>query len=67
MSTGLYEIITTGLQVKEEGMVPLVAINNVRLIGTDRIFKLILDYCLAIPAAIVLLPFLLVIAVSNKA
>ena len=33
MSTGLYEIITTGLQVKEDGMVPLVVINNARLTG----------------------------------
>ena len=47
MSTGLYEIITTGVQVKEDGMVPLLAINNVRLTGTDQILKSILDYCLS--------------------
>jgi exopolysaccharide biosynthesis polyprenyl glycosylphosphotransferase len=66
MSTGLYEIITTGLQVKEDGMVPLVAINNVRLTGTDQVLKSILDYCLAIPAAIVLIPFFLLIALLIK-
>ena len=60
MSTGLYEIITTGLQVKEDGMVPLVVINNVRLKGTDQVLKSILDYCLAIPAAIVFFPFFLI-------
>jgi exopolysaccharide biosynthesis polyprenyl glycosylphosphotransferase len=66
MSTGLYEIITTGLQVKEDGMVPLVVINNVRLTGTDQIFKLILDYCLAITTAILLMPFFLIIAILIK-
>lgn len=66
MSTGLYEIITTGLQVKEDGMVPLVTINSVRLTGTDQILKLILDYCLAIPAAILFMPFFLIIAILIK-
>jgi exopolysaccharide biosynthesis polyprenyl glycosylphosphotransferase len=66
MSTGLYEIITTGLQVKEDGMVPLVAINNVRLTGSDQVLKYILDYCIAIPIAIVLIPFFLIIAILIK-
>ena len=66
MSTGLYEIITTGVQVKEDGMVPLLAIDNVRLKGTDQVLKLILDYCLAIPAAIVLCPLFLLIALLIK-
>ena len=66
MSTGLYEIITTGVQVKEDGMVPLLTINNVRLTGTDQILKFILDYSLVIPAAILLFPFFLFIAVLIK-
>lgn len=66
MSTGLYEIITTGLQVKEDGMVPLVVINNARLTGTDQVLKSMLDYCLAIPVAIVFIPFFLLIALLIK-
>ena len=66
MSTGLYEIITTGVQVKEDGMVPLLAIDNVRLIGTDQILKSILDYCIAIPVAIMFTPFFLLIALMIK-
>lgn len=66
MSTGLYEIITTGLQVKEDGMVPLVTINNVRLTGADLILKTLLDYCLAIPMAILFFPFFLVFALLIK-
>jgi exopolysaccharide biosynthesis polyprenyl glycosylphosphotransferase len=66
MSTGLFEIITTGLEVKEDGMVPLVAINNVRLTGIDQIFKLILDYCIVIPAAIILMPFFFIVGILIK-
>jgi exopolysaccharide biosynthesis polyprenyl glycosylphosphotransferase len=66
MSTGLYEIITTGLQVKEDGMVPLVAINKVRLTGTDHILKAILDYCIAIVAATLFIPFFFIIALLVK-
>ncbi len=66
MSTGLYEIITTGLQVKQDGMVPFVAINNVQLTGTDQALKTILDYCIAIPAAIAFIPFYFLIALLIK-
>lgn len=66
LTTGLYEIITTGLQVKEEGMVPLVVINKVRLTGADQVLKTILDYFIAIPAVIVLMPFFIIIAFAVK-
>ena len=66
MSTGLYEIITTGVQVKEDGMVPLLTINNVRLTGADQILKFILDYSIAIPALVMLFPFFLFIALLIK-
>jgi exopolysaccharide biosynthesis polyprenyl glycosylphosphotransferase len=66
MSTGLYEIITTGLQVKQDGMVPLVAINKVRLTGTDEILKTLLDYFIAIPVALVFIPIFLVVALLIK-
>jgi lipopolysaccharide/colanic/teichoic acid biosynthesis glycosyltransferase len=63
LSSGLYEIITTGLTVKEFAYVPLVEINKVRLTGTDKMFKLILDYGMALPLVILIMPFLLLIAV----
>ena len=66
MTSGLYEIITTSLQIKEDGMVPLVVINKVRLTGIDQVFKTILDYSIAIPALIVLFPFFLIIAAAIK-
>jgi exopolysaccharide biosynthesis polyprenyl glycosylphosphotransferase len=66
MSSGLYEIVTTGLTVKEFAYVPLVGVNQVRLKGLDRILKAILDYMIAIPAIIFLAPILIVIAVAIK-
>lgn len=66
MSSGLYEILTTGLTVNEFAYVPLVYVNKVRLTGMDNIVKFILDYILAIISLLVLAPFLLLIAVLVK-
>lgn len=62
MSSGLYEIITTGLSVKEFAYVPLVGINKVRLTGVDRALKFLLDYGLTLPGLVVVSPLLLLIA-----
>lgn len=66
LSSGLFEIITTGLEVKEMAYVPLVRVNRVRLTGSDRIMKLLLDYSLALPGLIVILPMLALIAIAIK-
>jgi exopolysaccharide biosynthesis polyprenyl glycosylphosphotransferase len=62
MSSGLYEIITTGLTVNEFAYVPLVYVNKVRLTGSDNFFKLILDYLITVTVLIILAPFLILIA-----
>lgn len=66
MSSGLYEIITTGLQVREMAGVPLVQVNKVRLTGIDLILKLILDYALATLAIVFAMPLFILIAVAVK-
>lgn len=66
MSSGLYEIITTGLSVKEFAYVPLVGINPVRLTGIDRFLKLVLDYSITIPGLVLISPLLLFIALLIK-
>ena len=66
LSSGLFEIITTGLEVKEMAYVPLVSVNKVRLTGLDRFLKLGLDYMIAIPGLIAIAPILLVIAIAIK-
>lgn len=62
LSSGLFEIITTGLQVREVASVPLVSINKVRLTGLDRIGKWALDYGLTIPGVLLASPLLGLIA-----
>jgi exopolysaccharide biosynthesis polyprenyl glycosylphosphotransferase len=66
MSSGLYEILTTGLTVKEFAFVPLVGVDPVRLRGVDHLFKSILDYSMTIPGLILLSPVLLLIAIAIK-
>ncbi len=61
MSSGLYEMITTGLSVEEFAYVPLVGINKVRLTGADRIIKRVLDLMLTIPLMIFLAPVFLIV------
>jgi exopolysaccharide biosynthesis polyprenyl glycosylphosphotransferase len=65
-SSGIYEIITTGLTVNEFAYVPLVGVNPIRLTGIDRILKAFLDYGLTIPLLILSSPLLLLIALIIK-
>lgn len=66
MSSGLYEIMTTGLEVNEFAYVPLVGINKVRLTGIDSALKLLLDYAIVIPGMLVAGPLLLLIGLAIK-
>jgi exopolysaccharide biosynthesis polyprenyl glycosylphosphotransferase len=66
MSSGLYEIITTGLTVSEFAYVPFITINKARLTGWDEVAKLFLDYAITIPGLILISPLLLIIAIAIK-
>jgi exopolysaccharide biosynthesis polyprenyl glycosylphosphotransferase len=66
LSSGLFEIIATGLQIKEVAYIPLVSVNKVRLTGADTFLKTTLDLVLTIPGLILLSPFLLLIAIAIK-
>lgn len=62
MSSGLYEVLTTGLTINEFAYVPLVQINKVRLVETDSLLKLSLDYVGAAVSVVILSPLLLLIS-----
>ncbi len=66
LSSGLYEIITTGLTVREFAYVPLVGVNKVRLTGVDELLKMLLDYAITIPGLIVIAPLLGLVALAVK-
>jgi exopolysaccharide biosynthesis polyprenyl glycosylphosphotransferase len=66
MSSGLYEIISTGLTVKDFAYVPLVGVNKVRLTGVDEFLKMALDYALTIPGLVLIAPAMLALALAIK-
>ncbi len=66
LASGLFELLTTGVRVREEGFVPLLVLNKTRITGIHLIAKTILDYTIAATALIVLLPFFIIIAYLIK-
>lgn len=66
LSSGLFEIITTGLEVKEMACTPLVRVQKVRLTGVDGLLKFALDYAITIPGLIAIAPILLALAIIVK-
>lgn len=61
LSSGLFEILTTGMQVHEINNVPLATPGRVRIIGTDAVLKSSVDYLAAGAALLMLSPVMLVI------
>lgn len=43
LSSGLYEILTTGMRVRKVGYVPLVTLERTRITGVDAVLKRLLD------------------------
>ncbi len=66
LSSGLFEIVTTGLELNELASVPLVRLNHVRLTGIDRLLKIALDYVIALPLTLLLLPLMALIALAVR-
>jgi exopolysaccharide biosynthesis polyprenyl glycosylphosphotransferase len=62
LSSGLYELFTTGVQVREVGSIPLMSLNRTRITGLDIFLKTALDYVGATLGIILLAPFFLLIA-----
>lgn len=66
LSSGLYEILTTGVQVQDVGSVPMVSVNRVRLTGPNTVMKMILDIVGASLGLLALSPIFLFIAITMK-
>lgn len=66
LASGLFELLTTGVRVREEGFVPLLVLNKTRITGIHLIAKTLLDYTLAATAVLALIPFFLVVAYLIK-
>ncbi len=66
LSSGLFEILTTGIRVQEISSVPLMTPSRVRITGIDALLKAMLDYSGALMGLILLSPVLLAIALLVK-
>lgn len=66
LSSGLYELFTTGVTVKELGNVPLVSMNKVRLNEVETVLKTLIDKLAALALLVLLSPLFLVIAIAIK-
>jgi lipopolysaccharide/colanic/teichoic acid biosynthesis glycosyltransferase len=62
LSSGLFEILTTGMQVHEVNSVPLMTPRRVRITGADAALKTALDYLAAGTALVLLSPVVFLIA-----
>lgn len=59
LSSGLYEVLTTGMRVTTRNSVPLMTINRLRLSPMETVLKALLDYGLIVLAMPLLLPIFL--------
>jgi exopolysaccharide biosynthesis polyprenyl glycosylphosphotransferase len=66
LSSGLFDLINTGLNIKEMGFIPLIGVNRVRLTLGERILKRILDVMAALAALILGAPLFLLLALAIK-
>jgi exopolysaccharide biosynthesis polyprenyl glycosylphosphotransferase len=66
LSSGLFEIISTGLHIKELASVPLIEVNKTRITGLDAIIKRITDLIIAALGFFILWPFFLLLAILIK-
>jgi exopolysaccharide biosynthesis polyprenyl glycosylphosphotransferase len=63
MSSGLFDILNTGLHVKEMGYVPLIGVNHVRLSTGETFVKRLFDIFFSLAGLIILSPFFLILTI----
>lgn len=66
LSSGLFELLSTRVQVKEFAFVPLMQLSDTRITGVDLLLKTLIDYVLTIPGLILLSPILIFIAAAIR-
>ncbi len=66
LSSGLFEILTTGMRLRKVGYVPLVTLERTRITGIDAVLKRALDIVGSLGGLLVLSPVLLTLALLAK-
>ncbi len=67
LSSGLFEILTTGMRLRKVGYIPLVTLDHTRITGVDAFLKRSLDLAGSLLALLLTAPLLLLIAILVKA
>ncbi len=67
LSSGLFEVLTTGMRLRKVGYVPLVTLERTRITGVDALLKRGLDLAGSLALLLLSAPFLLLIALLVKA
>jgi len=62
LSSGLYELFTTGAQLRDVGFIPMVSLNRTRITGMDALMKTTMDFCGALVGVVLLAPIFLIIS-----
>ncbi len=63
LTSGLFEIISTGLHIKELVNIPLIEVDKVRITGGNLVLKTVLDYAGALLLLVLFSPLFLLIAI----
>jgi lipopolysaccharide/colanic/teichoic acid biosynthesis glycosyltransferase len=66
LSPGFYELLTTGVAVTNKAFVPLLTINEARIVGLDAVLKIMLDYGLGVPLFVLTAPIMTLAALALK-
>lgn len=66
LSSGMYEMLTTGVRVQDVGSMAMISVNRVRLTGINVVAKAVLDYVGAALGLVVLSPLFLAIVIVMK-
>jgi exopolysaccharide biosynthesis polyprenyl glycosylphosphotransferase len=66
LSSGMYEMLTTGVRVQDIGSMAMISVNRVRLTGLNIVTKTIIDYVGAVVGLLVSSPVILFIIVMMR-
>ncbi len=66
LSSGMYEMLTTGVRVQDVGSMAMISVNRVRLTGINIVAKTMLDYLGAILGLVLLSPMFVTIVIIMK-
>ncbi len=66
LSSGIYEILTTGIRVQDIGSMAMIGVNHVRLNGFNVVMKTIIDYVGASVGLILALPIFITVKIMMQ-